>query len=552
MERSHTIIGIISIALIAIAYLAFNRQQDTILAQANLTLKTEQIDYQRAIIAQKKADIRRNAEFTFWAWAIGSSMIVFTACFSVFLYVASLSQAKRKQAKIHMLKVNEHSAIPIHEKDLELMPQIAIETLAGEKLHQIAGGTDVAFDYFERMGRLAAENTKAILGARQQAYHQPALPQAPQLMLPAASTETPTFAQLIDTEELAPGREMILCYEQGRPIRGSMLDIYSSAVAGESGGGKTSTMLFLIGSGLITSEIRFFGIDPHYPHPKSLGFKTKPLWENGLMRMATYKDDMLAVLTHIRTTIDRRLRQEDTDTTPIVLVIDELLKLQGSSIAATLTKTMETISTEGRKCAVYMLVSSHTWLAARTGKDSVARDTLTSAYVHRIKPKQANLLLQDPSTMEYVRKLKRAGEVVFCPVNNAPRIGCMPYTTEHDMQMLADRLAKKSSFTSGTEAPREPIRQAAVSSGLEQIVAPGGSHALPEGKLTNLVQELNDRFDQAKAADPKLTKTSWQEQVAPQIELSAPLLKSVMNGTRQLTSDTTPKIANFLQNEKAV
>jgi hypothetical protein len=253
----------------------------------------------------------------------------------------------------------------------------------------------------------------------------------------------PTLQELLTREEIAPGKPMILGYEQGVPRRGSFLDIYSSAVAGESGSGKTATLLFLIGSGLITENVRYFAIDPHYPHPKSLGFKTRPLWEAGLITMATYKDDMLDVLNEVEHIIDNRLKQIDTDTTPVVLVIDELAFLSKTSVGKQIMATMERISTEGRKCSVYLLASSQTWIASRLGKDSTFRDTLTSAFVHRLKPKQANLLLQDKDETEKVKKyVKQAGDVLLCPVGDESVVCQIPYTTETDIQQVANMMTK--------------------------------------------------------------------------------------------------------------
>jgi len=291
---------------------------------------------------------------------------------------------------------------------------------------------------------------------------------------------------LLTTGDIARGKPMILGYENGVPRRGSFLDIYSAAVAGESGSGKTATLLFLIGSGLIAQRIKFLGIDPHYPHPKSLGFKTKPLWEAGLMSMATYKDDMLTVLNQVEQTIDRRLQQIETDETPVVLVIDELAFLAKTSIGSAIAHTMERISMEGRKCAVYMLASSQTWLSSRTGNSSVVRDTLTSAYVHRIKPKQANLLLQDKDEADKVKKqVKHAGEALLVPVGNESVIVTMPFTTAADMRMVVEMAGQQQNVSQRSvqdeKIPYFPSGTSlSINEEFEQIVAGVEPAALPE------------------------------------------------------------------------
>lgn len=73
-------------------------------------------------------------------------------------------------------------------------------------------------------------------------------------------------------------------------------------------------------------------------------------------------------------------------------------------------------------------------LAVRAGDNALVRDTLTSAYVHRIKPKQANLLLQDREEAEKVKKyVKQAGEALLCLVGSDSVIVRIPYTTEAEL-----------------------------------------------------------------------------------------------------------------------
>lgn len=347
------------------------------------------------------------------------------------VFVSCVGLAKVRRASVHTYKIGKYNEVVVHHRDLHLAAPVAMGLITAEQLKQENAGLEKAFQIHEAMADLQIRQARS-LGFQQQIalpehQEEPEEPEKP----------VPTFQQLLLSGEIAPGKPMILGYEHGTPRTGSFLDIYSAAVAGESGSGKTATLLYLIGSGLVSENIRFYGIDPHYPHPKSLGYKTKALWESGFMQMATNQDDSLRVLKDIEKIITERLQQIDTDITPVVLVIDELAFLSKTALGKPLAHTMERISTEGRKCAVYMLASSQTWLVARTGESSVVRDTLTSAYVHRIKPKQANLLLQDKEEAEKVKRYcKQAGDVLLCPVNDESVICKMPYTTETDMQHL--------------------------------------------------------------------------------------------------------------------
>lgn len=348
--------------------------------------------------------------------------------------VSCWGRAHIKRASVHIYKIDA-SEIVVHERDLHLAHQVAMGLINAKQLQEYNAGSERALQLSMHIADIQTRNFRAIQNGKPLALQ--AIPDA--LPDPCAHFETPTFQALLTSGDLKPGRPMILGFEQGIPRRGSFLDIYSAAVAGESGSGKTGTLLYLIGSGIVADRVRFYGIDPHYPHPKSLGYKTRPLWENGLMQIATNMIAMQETLDEIEATIDNRLQQKDTDETPVVLVIDELAFLNKTSIGKPLAHVMERISTEGRKCAVYMLASSQTWLVTRTGESSVVRDTLTSAYVHRIKPKQANLLLQDKDTSQMVKDyVKKPGECLLYPVNDDPAICTMPYTTEEDMVRVAN------------------------------------------------------------------------------------------------------------------
>lgn len=487
----------------------------------------------------------------------------------------SIAKARLKKAAIHTYKIGKHSEVSVHENDLATVgPQVAIGLTQAEQLKQQNKGLKQAFAINMQMAEMQRKQAQMLTGKRGQAAPAGA-PQA----LPPTSGEAgaefeaiPSFHQLLISGEIASDKPMILGFQDGAPRRGSFLDIYSAAVAGESGSGKTSTMLFLIGSGLVTCGVRFIGIDPHYPHPKSLGAKTRPLWDAGLMYMATSQQDIVQVLHKIEALIDRRLKQADRDTTPVVLVIDELAFLSKTPIGAAIAHTMERISTEGRKCDIYMLASSQTWLAARTGNSSVVRDTLTSAYVHRIKPKQANLLLQDKSEVEKVKRyIKQAGEVLFCPVNDDSTVCRMPYTTEADIMMVAEMLQSQQVAVFPRNDPlyapvlpeARPLAIDAAASDPAPHEAAGVSSApLPQHTGTP-PQESDEAAEEPDTPPPAprfkadfvmvkalrermhaspLDDTTWIHQLSSVSGVSEKLIGGLVGGTRDLSLQTARKL----------
>lgn len=219
---------------------------------------------------------------------------------SLLIISYAYSRAKIKQTSVYIYKIGKHNEFVVHERDLSLAAPIAMGLIHAEQLRQMNGGVEYAFELYTKMAEVQTKQIQALVGRfpppRYPSFHWPKTADFP--VSQSKNISVPTFRELLTTKEIAFGKPMILGYENGLPRRGSFLDIYSAAVAGESGSGKTATLLFLIGSGLVSCLIRFVGIDPHYPHPKSLGFKTKPLWEAGLITMATYKDDGTFVIFH--------------------------------------------------------------------------------------------------------------------------------------------------------------------------------------------------------------------------------------------------------------
>ncbi len=504
----------------------------------------------------REARVETQVENIYWystAYKVAFVVVLAVLLISMLIVSYSIAKSKLKKAAVHTYKIGQYNEVVVHEKDLSLAAPIAMGLMNAEQLKQMNGGIERAFELYNRMAEMQTKQIQALVGRK---GIQPGVPDGSLFQetqeVPASSSEQiPTFQELLTSGDIARGKPMILGYENGQPRQGSFMDIYSAAVAGESGSGKTATLLFLIGSGLVSQPIQFVGIDPHYPHPKSLGFKTKPLWETGLMRMATYKDDMLALLDEVEKVIDRRLKQLDKETMPIVLVIDELAFLTKTSIGPAVAHTMERISTEGRKCAVYMLASSQTWLVSRTGPSSVVRDTLTSAYVHRIKPKQANLLLQDKDEASKVKKyVKQAGEALLCPVNDDSVVCKMPFTTETDMRVVAEML--KSDAIDVT--PLDEVKQ-------DKLTEEGSSKQLPETSKTVTATKVPE---QTRQFDPKLLtvdilrermeaspldEADWTTQLSKNSGVSESLIGNLIAGKKKLTTRTAKKLLPYIFSE---
>ena len=433
----------------------------------------------------------------------GSVIVFFTSAF--LLIIGLLLSHKKRLDRQEIYKITRG-------ENVYVLPQKSLNQVAGMIQSEIEGERQKAMAEIIGKGDLL-ENYQRLAKTMSPAYRRVEIQQPDQQeALPEPSYEVPKLSELLLTGQIAPGKDMILGYDGKVPRRGSFLDIYSAAVAGESGSGKTATLLYLIACGLVAFRAKYYAIDPHYPHPKSLGAKTEALWKSGLMEMATDYSGFARILCTIERIIDQRLKQQDTNNTPVVLVIDELAFLSKTKIGKDLAHTMERVSMEGRKCGVYMLASSQTWLAARTGENSVVRDTLTSAYVHRIKPKQANLLLQDKTEVEKLKKhVKDAGQVLLCPVGDESVVCRIPFATESDMQVIARTYGNGIlDGQKGFEEPRQNIS-------------------------TDLLFELFDRSG--------MKKNQWISQISKESGVSFSMLEKIMSGRRNISPEIAEKLS---------
>jgi hypothetical protein len=76
---------------------------------------------------------------------------------------------------------------------------------------------------------------------------------------------------------------------------------------------------------------------------------------------------------------------------PWLFIVDEFSTLQRGELAEPLSKLVEGLGQEGRKLGIYAMVCGQVWSAARSGGTEL-RDSLASAYVHRLRPAQARML----------------------------------------------------------------------------------------------------------------------------------------------------------------
>src|SRR5579859_453374 len=142
-----------------------------------------------------------------------------------------------------------------------------------------------------------------------------------------------TFGQLLDAGRVGPGNPLLLGYDlaSGTPLHGSWLDLYSTAVSGMPGSGKTTSQRFLACQTALHGA-RFAICDPHAgASEESLAATLAPLQMSMVCGPASTDTAMLEVVRYVAEVGRRRIEGVDREITPLILWVDELTALLGRS-----------------------------------------------------------------------------------------------------------------------------------------------------------------------------------------------------------------------------
>ncbi len=256
----------------------------------------------------------------------------------------------------------------------------------------------------------------------------------------------PSFRELLDRGQITQGAPLILGFTQSGPLTGSWRDLYSSAVAGVSGSGKTTTIRFLACQSALHGA-RFVVVDPHLDAgDESLAATLAPLSASMLCQPAGSDKDILQAVKLVRSRLDARLHG-DKDRSPLVLAVDEFTAcMRSSTVAGELASLIEAIGQEGRKLGVYAMLAGQVWTAERAGGTPL-RDALASCYVHRIKRRQANMLLQLGDELPETLTLPTGAAFLYRTSGEIEEVR-VPLTTADDVALVASLL--------GGPAPSKP------------------------------------------------------------------------------------------------
>ncbi len=166
---------------------------------------------------------------------------------------------------------------------------------------------------------------------------------------------TMDFQQLFEGGNL-PKKGFLVGFDtnSNEPVIANWKSLYSALIGGQSGSGKSTLIRSLLAQAAIQKS-KFIVLDHHYgAGDESLGESLRPLHSLLLCDIATTSKEMSQALQYVEGIGKRRLLGQDTDKTPIVLVVDETTGLLSrGEIADTLTRTLGFISQETRKVGVF-------------------------------------------------------------------------------------------------------------------------------------------------------------------------------------------------------
>lgn len=200
----------------------------------------------------------------------------------------------------------------------------------------------------------------------------------------------PAFGQLLASGEIGEGRPLVLGVDvaSGELVRGDFRSLYSSGLGGLQGSGKTWTAAALLAQSALQGA-RIVCCDPHAGDDESLAARVHGLGPAMLCGVADDDRSILEALRLVADELDARKHGRSSDRTPIILAIDEWLSLRRGAIAEVLPQLVEGVTTEGRKLQIHALLLAQRWDKSAAGD---FRNTLASAYVHRLRPAEARML----------------------------------------------------------------------------------------------------------------------------------------------------------------
>lgn len=365
------------------------------------------------------------------AWAIFSSTlpVLLTVALGAGLVVALDAYRLRRRP---LVWADRRGTLPVDRGQVEALTAVAVGLL--DQHQQASGAAALAGASRQVWPQTYSPHISIKQDIVRPAPASPALP-APEPEAPAF--KAPTFADLLTGGTIGEGQPLLLGFDasNGEAMTGSWLDLYSTAVAGMSGTGKTTSQRFLAAQ-VALQGARFVVVDPHAgAGGDSLAGTLAPLSSLFLCEPASTDKAILDAVHLVADIGQRRVQGRDRDRTPIILWLDECTSLLGrGAIKDELGELLERIAQEYRKRWVFACASGQIWTASRSG-GSELRDSFASVLCHRMKRAQARLLLplEEAQTVERLA----TGSAVLWRTSGESAVIRVPLTVQADIEGVA-------------------------------------------------------------------------------------------------------------------
>lgn len=539
LQQIRGVVIFVSIILVTVLYaMLFKRPQFM-----DPALQYARVQYQIEELEEKRMTLKRHNLLKFY----GTAGMLITINVSLLILVSGYIRARLRAASVCQTRIGQHSVIPVHYKDLQRFYPVAINLSLAEIEASLSSSHETAYQISRQMLEDMTNYTRAISGKPGKFSKSGEVFDSPSSPL-SASFGVPTLAALLHEGTLAPGKPLLLGYSQGQPQYRALQDLKSMAIAGWQGSGKTLSTAYFIVASVLAYGARVYVIDPHKHHPESLSSLLSPLEATGFVSIINPFDTPV-LIRNLHCTLDRRLAGEESGESPILLVIDELARLAKMECFEELLNFLERCTEETRKANITFLGSSPKWTARYFRGRADIRGCMNSMLIHKTKPSQADLLLEDPHDKQLVKQLQRPGEAILVTDYAPPILISIPLCTRSDMHTVAALVKEQYRKPESQHISDREFEYPAQARNLvefEQPMTTKGKtlprsfekmHNQPGYVRSKIVRPgqlslemLQEQLARVKQRYPNLT----QAEIAREAGLSPSLFSKILNGQRPL------------------
>ncbi len=318
----------------------------------------------------------------------------------------------------------------------------------------------------------------------------------------------PTFRELLLSGNLlstVTRGQMLLGYTGGAARYGSWLDLYSCAIGGVSGSGKSTTVRFLLFQAILASA-RLVMIDPHiHDEEESLAAQFRRF--TNVHIMPPCDDTSALVLKRIRYLSEELAARKATGrkSPAIVLVVDEFnAVMRDGQVRSEMATLLLSIAQEGRKFGLFAMLLGQRWSHQDIGGAAI-RTSLASMLAHRFTDEeQARKLIggrNGPRCLELP-----TGHYLFRDTNGSLVEMVTPLTTAEDGALVAREIGLQIDFQTGFNPVTDDLQNDVETGSFESGLKPTAVTLAPalDARASRIREMLKEGF-----TPPQIVREIW-------------------------------------------